>query len=117
MRREKKNLIHLKCGAAGLGSERASVQRVPIKGTLCNIRAWMMEIQPQYNYRECGRESARLTRFTHLVMFAGLLFDTFKFQSLSSTRSTTIIVFIIKSLPEKVRKKLAFFVIHEVKVT
>lgn len=47
-----KHLIHLKCGAAGLGSERASVQRVPIKGTLCNIRLWMMEIQPRYNYGE-----------------------------------------------------------------
>lgn len=43
------------------------IQRVPIKGTLCNIRLWMMEFQLQYNHREYGHQSARLTHFTHLV--------------------------------------------------
>lgn len=38
--RGEKNLIHLKCGAAGLGSE--MFRESPIKGALCNIRLWMM---------------------------------------------------------------------------
>lgn len=70
-----KNLIHLKCAAAELGSERASVQRVPIKGTSCKIN--------HNAIREYGHEweSARITPLTYLLAFGGFFKALFSFQS------------------------------------
>ncbi len=88
---EGKNLIHLKCGAAGLWSERASVQRGPIKGALCNIRLQMMEMQPQKNHREYFIQVCKAAPFTQLLRFGDLLFYT-TFQSWK--KSTTIVIII-----------------------
>ena len=50
----KKHVIHLKCAAAGSGSD--VLRAASIKGTLCNIRRRMVELQPRREQEPTGSQ-------------------------------------------------------------
>lgn len=95
--REEKNLIHLKCGAAGLGSE--MFRESPIKGALCNIRLWMMGLS-------CSTVAGNMDAGQRGSHTSHTWFGSLTWETTFETQSEIIILIIMKNSPFKMLYKV-----------